>query len=555
MGAVATLAMAACSDPLEDSPVSQSASGDTRVAAAGDELDLGSRGEEVAAVHAYLSRHGYFPDDGHSRTYPTWRSIVAAGPRQPDVFDENTALALRALQTTSGLEPTGRIDAATRALLQRPRCGVPDGLLERDPSQKITAKFAIWGPLPHTALTWKLSGIDDVTPTQARTAIRAALASYSRETPLTFSETTSSTPDLHFKFEYVDGSGGSSNILAVAHPRAGGPGNFDVISIDTSESWSVAPTTPAGAVDLESVLLHEIGHGLGVSHSSIPGAVMTPTYPGTQRNLQLDDRVAVSTLYDVWTRRPGGAADISVGANGAVWSVAIGWLDSSTISRWNGSGWTNARSVVGAYRIAVAPRGAPWVVTSSGDLWRLSGDDPVFGSWSLVTRVPRPGPGQLDGASDVAIGGDGSVWALGREPATAGYPLFKLVGGAWSRDLTGRVASRVAVGPGGEPWVVDNWTSVYRRSSADPTTGTWSQLGFGSDIAINVGNYAWMVGLARRAGGSNVQLWNEQPAIPPGDAIARWIEIAGTGASSIAVGPNGAPWVVTDTGAILSRGP
>lgn len=88
------------------------------------------------------------------------------------------------------------------------------------------------------------------------------------------------------------------------------------VFFNTRFPWSVSPQGEAGRVDLESVVLHELGHFIGLGHSAIgetertasggrrvlgAGAVMFPIAltPGSiaDRVLQADDVAAATDLY------------------------------------------------------------------------------------------------------------------------------------------------------------------------------------------------------------------------------------------------------------------
>jgi hypothetical protein len=65
------------------------------------------------------------------------------------------------------------------------------------------------------------------------------------------------------------------------------------MALNTRFPWS----NNGGDVDVETVLLHENGHVLGLGHSSVLGSVMEAVYAGQRRALTLDDERGITYLY------------------------------------------------------------------------------------------------------------------------------------------------------------------------------------------------------------------------------------------------------------------
>lgn len=82
-------------------------------------------------------------------------------------------------------------------------------------------------------------------------------------------EEGSGTPNLLIQFGNIDGSGRSLGVTRTQW-RSDGPSNYTIL-IDTQESWTKAK--------LFTTLIHEIGHALGLEHTSDPKSIMAATFP------------------------------------------------------------------------------------------------------------------------------------------------------------------------------------------------------------------------------------------------------------------------------------
>ncbi len=159
------------------------------------------------------------------------------------------------------------------------------------------------------------------------------------------------------------------------------------------------------------------------------------------------------------------------------------------------------------------------------------------------------------GATDIGVGPDGHVWAVGG----AGVPHYwesfsppNPVLGDWPVAPPNNLqdASRVAVGPDGLAWLVMIDGRIIRRvGSTFPGTGWVTLPGAATDIAIGADGHVWTIG-----GGGVPHYWEsfsptdptsgDWPVAPPNNL---------QGAIRVAVGPDGLPWVVMSNGQIMQR--
>jgi peptidoglycan hydrolase-like protein with peptidoglycan-binding domain len=533
------------------------------------DLTIGSSGADVRAVHEYLSAYGYFPNDELARTYPAWRPIESEAPAAAEIFDAHTASAIRGLQKTFRLPMTGIVDAATREVLAQVRCGVPDGLEPLDGSDK----FAWW---LYPGRTWWTRGstvtykilLNTFTATSpAFTAamqanvpsiVAAAFNSWAAETSLSFQPTTG-TPNITIQFGTTQ------------RPTAGADTNGSnlVITVNKLQSWSARLSTDpcsGSAVDLLSIVTHEVGHALGLAHSSkinLDNAIPT-MWPSIDTgtcniaSLEVDDQVAISSRYDVFQSLPGivSARDIGVGANGAVWVISGVAHPSGRgykVGKWTGNSLTLSDSA--AVRISVAPDGRPWVVDNQGGVYRLTTTDVNTGVWETLPGV----------ASDIAVGGqvnggNGTTWCIGGWCGGGDCPIFKWDPSInnWVQDASNGAAVRIAVGPDGIPWVLTASNNFYRYTTSDPMTGNWSPVtGLSTDLAIGPSGYVWSYGTVN-SGKLNLAVWDEQAVTGDSNVavLPLWtggVQPCNTGpTSALAVGPKDTPYVICNGGTVMS---
>ena len=140
-----------------------------------------------------------------------------------------------------------------------------------------------------------------------RELIRQAFGLWAGETPLTFTEVSSGVEaDIVVGWASGDhGDGdpfdGPGDVLA----HASFPNPYDdsqvFLHFDEDERWV---NSNSANVDLLTVAAHEIGHTLGLAHSSDPNALMYPSYRGPHRFLDADDIAGAQSLYGVASAPP-----------------------------------------------------------------------------------------------------------------------------------------------------------------------------------------------------------------------------------------------------------
>lgn len=235
-----------------------------------------------------------------------------SGYSQNDDFDDQLEMAIKTYQINYNLEATGRLDVKTVSNMMIPRCCVPDiinGTISMI-SRKIqhhegltVSQYSFFSgnpkwPSSKYRLTYAfLQG----TPNQAKDPVKRAFQSWANNTQFTFSQVEAyETPDLTISFQRLDhGDGypfdGRGGVTAHAFSPTDGRFHYDA-----DEMWVVGSVN--GGMDLQSIAVHEIGHLLGLNHSSVEEAIMYPflNTATVKRNLMKpDDIQGIKNLYNI----------------------------------------------------------------------------------------------------------------------------------------------------------------------------------------------------------------------------------------------------------------
>jgi hypothetical protein len=507
-----------------------------RLAALDRDLSLGSTGSHVTAVQDYLYNYGYFPNAELATKYPTWRPKLAVTPDEWGLFDDITEEAVRQLQAQMALPVTGVVDESTRAVLRQPRCGHPDGA-PADPSEKFALSFPQGGPF----ITYRLQNEKpgDVSFAQLRQELVSALNRWAAETSVTFSETTSVNSSFSVRFDPLDP--GTHGLTSPFADRT--------IKLNVLDNWSVTPVTPGSEIDLQTVLLHEVGHALGLNHSAFGNAAMRPNYSGQHRTLAVDDKLGVSAYYDTWEQLPGCAKDIAANEGQPnAWAIGCDPRPGGFgIHQWNGSTWTFATGNGGAVRIAVDLAGFPWAVNDVGQIFRRTTTSATSGTW---VHLPGGCAKDIAAASVIELVGVVDVWAIGCDAVPGGFSVRKFNGFTWD-VVSGRGGRRIAVDTAGRPWIIeDSSNAIFRRE----LNGTWQQIpgdAFDIGAAFSFPNAAWKTGGTLALGGLQISALSEQGAVGSQPAVQKWETLPTGRALQVTVGSSGRPWVVNFSGQIF----
>ncbi|KFQ34693.1 Matrix metalloproteinase-28, partial [Mesitornis unicolor] len=208
----------------------------------------------------------------------------------------------RDFQWVTHLPLSGVLDAPTLHQMALPRCGTGD----RDSRthwasaarrRRMAQHGGRWYKRHLT--TYRVVNWPPYLPQhEVRLAVRAAFQLWSNVSALVFWEAQDGPADIRLTFFHGDHNDGLNNAFdgpggALAHaffPRRG------EAHFDSAERWSLRS---GKGRNLFVVVAHEVGHTLGLEHSPVRSALMSPYYKklGKDFVLSWDDILAVQNLY------------------------------------------------------------------------------------------------------------------------------------------------------------------------------------------------------------------------------------------------------------------
>ena len=248
----------------------------------------------VFSVQRYLRHFGYL------------RAGFVAGR-----LDQQTEQALINFQRRRQIAVTGEIDFATVFELQSPRCGVQDFprlMLDTDPACISFGSDCI---LRDENISYYFENFYTaaLSQQQVETEVAAALQKWRyvirQVRPINFSHTHDPSSlfifgffegyhlaglnDCCIEFDRVLGRLGHAFSPKPCCGERAGYCHFDAV-----EDWRLVT---GDGINFRTIALHEIGHLLGLSHSSLKGSLMFEDYKSMADHLTQDDIDRILTLY------------------------------------------------------------------------------------------------------------------------------------------------------------------------------------------------------------------------------------------------------------------
>ncbi|KAG6720807.1 hypothetical protein I3842_03G079800 [Carya illinoinensis] len=265
------------------------------------DLDGSLKGQRVRGINEvklYLNRFGYMGSE-----FAEKHSLQ----NNSDHFDKNLETAIKEYQKYYKLKVTGILDSATIKRMNVPRCGAPDnvnGLAPQEaavkPQYHFFPKKPVW-PRSRRHLSYTFNSSAKGAPMSISRGVFAyAFKKWEEVTKFKFHEASrGEKADVVIGFhrgEHGDGRPFDGNGGILAHSFSP---TIGALHLDADEKFNHRPKIGNNESDYVWVAMHEIGHILGLTHSSEEKAIMFAYVEDglTRRALHQDDIMGIHALY------------------------------------------------------------------------------------------------------------------------------------------------------------------------------------------------------------------------------------------------------------------
>jgi hypothetical protein len=436
-----------CGDDCTTAPLGN------RLQALRTDLTVGSTGDDVRTLHDYLTAYGYYPNEELGRAFPRWKPVVAAQPADAPTREMMKKLRCGVPDNMLKFDPSDKFGlVSVTAASTNWTFSVVSPPSPLTVSDVVGASLAAGGAWTvRSALTFQQSN-----------------TSCSTAAPHVTITSANPSPSLASALAWTDGSGGycpkislnktidwvHTDVQAVLTHELG-----HAFGLDHS-AWRGAEMEPASSTRLldpdDMVAISTLwdtyrqvsgsAKDIGVSPDGSSVWVIGTNAVGSNFGIfkfnpggwwDQSDGFAVRIAVDwngqpwvvnaagemfvrnsntpfsgFWQQIPGTFHDVATSANFTVW--AVGSTPTSggfRVMKHNGLTFDQDPLTTGAVRIAVSPSGNPWIVNSSGAIFRRTTSDLFSGSWESIPGNAvdiAAGPGHVQTKNGFST--DGTEW-------------------------------------------------------------------------------------------------------------------------------------------------